>query len=124
MRCLRCDEPSFITQSELSRHRHQMRKGDSLHLPHHLTPVCAFTVISLIASRGIAADRYAIPARSEFQPRAQKQFRASTRDTSNDLEAAVYLWWIGLLGPYELPASSAMGLVVSRRAAAAESTRQ
>jgi len=35
-------------------------------------------------------------------------------DTSGDLKATIYLWWIGSLGPYEPPASSATQCTVPR----------
>jgi hypothetical protein len=39
-----------------------------------------------------------------FQPSRLVRFT----DTSNDLKASLYLWWIGPLGPYEPPVSSAI----------------
>ena len=38
-------------------------------------------------------------------------------DTSNDLKAALSLWWIGPLGPYEPPASSAIQCTTPREGA-------
>jgi hypothetical protein len=35
-------------------------------------------------------------------------------DTGNDLKAAMYLWWIGPLGPYEPPASTAIQCTTPR----------